>query len=105
MTGGKKQSAVTQLFCQDLGSKDYLTTLAFQEQLVLGKQQESSPDILLFVEHPHVYTLGRGGKDANVLAPDDVPVIRTSRGGDVTYHGPRQLVGYPLIPLRPDRSL
>ncbi|HEX9663415.1 MAG TPA: lipoyl(octanoyl) transferase LipB, partial [Candidatus Binatia bacterium] len=55
---------------------------------------------LLFVEHPHVYTLGRGGKAANVLAPKDVPVYRTSRGGDVTYHGPGQLVVYPIIDLR-----
>jgi lipoyl(octanoyl) transferase len=55
---------------------------------------------LLFVEHPHVYTLGRGGKASNVLAPEDVPVFRTSRGGDVTYHGPGQLVVYPIIDLR-----
>ena len=100
MTGGKKQSAVAQLIYQDLGSKDYLAALSLQEQLILSKQQELSPDILLFVEHPHVYTLGRGGKEANVLAPEDVPVIRTSRGGDVTYHGPGQLVVYPIIDLR-----
>lgn len=100
MTGGKKQSAVAQLIYQDLGSKDYLTALSLQEQLILSKQQELSPDILLFVEHPHVYTLGRGGKEANVLAPEDVPVIRTNRGGDVTYHGPGQLVVYPIIDLR-----
>ena len=56
--------------------------------------------MLLFVEHPHVYTLGRGGKVSNVLAPQEVPVIRSSRGGDVTYHGPGQLVVYPLIDLR-----
>ena len=88
------------LLYQDLGSTDYLTALALQEQFVVGKQQNSSPDILLFVEHPHIYTLGRGGNEANVLAPEGVPVIRTSRGGDVTYHGPGQLVVYPIIDLR-----
>jgi lipoate-protein ligase B len=98
--GGKKQSTVSELLYQDLGSTDYLTALALQEQFVVAKQQNSSPDILLFVEHPHVYTLGRGGNEANVLAPDDVPVIWTSRGGDVTYHGPGQLVVYPIVDLR-----
>ena len=99
-TGGKKQSTVSELLYRDLGSTDYLTALALQEEFVVGKQQSSSPDILLLVEHPHVYTLGRGGNEANVLAPEDVPVIRTSRGGDVTYHGPGQLVVYPIIDLR-----
>jgi lipoate-protein ligase B len=96
----KNESAMAQLFYQDLGQMDYLTALALQEKLVELKQREPSPDVLLFVEHPHVYTLGRGGKEANVLAPQDVPVHRTSRGGDVTYHGPGQLVAYPIIDLR-----
>ena len=85
---------------QDLGRVDYLAALALQEQLVERKQRERSPDILLFVEHPHVYTLGRGGDGSNVLAPQEVPVYRTSRGGDVTYHGPGQMVVYPIIDLR-----
>ena len=79
---------------------DYLATVELQEKLLAVKQQAPAPDILLFVEHPHVYTLGRAGKEANVLAPEQVPVYRTSRGGDVTYHGPGQLVVYPLIDLR-----
>ncbi len=79
---------------------DYLAVLKLQERLVESKQRESSADILLFVEHPHVYTLGRGGKESNVLSAKDVPVYRTSRGGDVTYHGPGQLVVYPIIDLR-----
>lgn len=91
---------MSELLYQDLGSTDYLSALALQEQFLVGKQQNSSADILLFVEHPHVYTLGRGGNQANVLAPEDVPVVRTSRGGDVTYHGPGQLVVYPIIDLR-----
>jgi lipoate-protein ligase B len=88
------------LLCKDLGQMDYLAALEFQEKLVELKQREPSPDVLLFVEHPHVYTLGRGGKAANVLAAQELPVYRTSRGGDVTYHGPGQLVVYPLIDLR-----
>ena len=85
---------------KNLGSLDYLDALALQEQLVERKQLEPSADILLFVEHPHVYTLGRGGDKANILAPREIPVYRTSRGGDVTYHGPGQLVVYPIIDLR-----
>ena len=91
---------MAELFYKDLNSMDYLAALALQEKLVEGKQREPSPDILLFVEHPHVYTLGRGGDEANVLSPQEVPVYRTSRGGDVTYHGPGQLVVYPIIDLR-----
>ncbi len=79
---------------------EYQAAVALQEKLVVLRQQELAGDTLLFVEHPHVYTLGRGGKAANVLAPKDVPVYRTSRGGDVTYHGPGQLVVYPIIDLR-----
>jgi lipoate-protein ligase B len=88
------------LLHKDLGRMDYLAALALQERLVESKQCEVSADVLLFVEHPHVYTIGRGGKESNVLAPEEVPVIRTSRGGDVTYHGPGQLVVYPIIDLR-----
>jgi lipoyl(octanoyl) transferase len=88
------------LMNHDLGLLDYQAALALQEQRVAAKQREPSDDILLFVEHPHVYTLGRGGKDANVLSPAEVPVYRTGRGGDVTYHGPGQLVVYPIIDLR-----
>jgi len=88
------------LLYKNLGSMDYLAALALQEKLVELKQRESSADILLFVEHPHVYTLGRGGNEMYVLSAHDVPVHRTSRGGDVTYHGPGQLVAYPIIDLR-----
>ena len=88
------------LLVKTLGTLDYLDAIQLQERLVATKQQESLPDVLLFVEHPHVYTLGRGGNDANILAPRDVPVHRTNRGGDVTYHGPGQLVVYPIVDLR-----
>jgi lipoate-protein ligase B len=88
------------LLYRDLDRLDYRSAIQLQEQLVARRQREAAPDILLFVEHPHVYTLGRGGDEANVLTPGEVPVHRTSRGGDVTYHGPGQLVVYPIIDLR-----
>jgi lipoate-protein ligase B len=91
---------MAKLLFKDLGHMDYQVAVALQEKLVGLRQQQLIGDVLLFVEHPHVYTLGRGGKAANVLAPKDVPVYRTSRGGDVTYHGPGQLVVYPIIDLR-----
>src|ERR671922_896759 len=91
---------MAELLYKNLGRMDYLAALTLQEKLVDLKQHDASLDILLFVEHPHVYTLGRGGQASNVLAAQDVPVYRTSRGGDVTYHGPGQVVVYPLINLR-----
>ena len=91
---------MSELLYKDLGQVDYLEALGVQEQLVEFKQCEPLPDVLLLVEHPHVYTLGRGGNAANVIAPQEVPVLRASRGGDVTYHGPGQLVVYPIVDLR-----
>ena len=91
---------MSSLHFNDLGVIDYPTASALQKRLVESRQRGTTTDILLFVEHPHVYTLGRSGKEANVLAPQDVPVYRASRGGDVTYHGPGQLVAYPIIDLR-----
>jgi lipoate-protein ligase B len=88
------------LYYKDLGRMDYLAALEIQEKLVALKQRDSLADHLLFVEHDPVYTLGRGGDESNVLAPQDVPVHRTNRGGDVTYHGPGQLVVYPIVDLR-----
>ncbi len=88
------------LHYQNLGRMDYLAALKLQERLVARKQCEALPDILLFVEHPDVYTLGRGGKESNILGAKEVPVHRTGRGGDVTYHGAGQLVVYPILDLR-----
>jgi lipoyl(octanoyl) transferase len=88
------------LIYKDLGTLDYPTALALQEGLVETKHRENLPDLLLFVEHPHVITLGRGGKEANVVDAAEVPVVRSSRGGDVTYHGPGQMVVYPIIDLK-----
>lgn len=91
---------MAELLYNDLHRMEYLAALQLQENLVEFKQRELSSDLLLFVEHPHVYTIGRGGKESNVLAAQQVPVYRTSRGGDVTYHGPGQLVVYPIVDLR-----
>lgn len=88
------------LYYQDLGRMQYSAALTLQEQLVGQKKRKTSPDYLLFVEHPHVYTIGRGGEVKNIVAAQEVPVHRTSRGGDVTYHGPGQVVVYPIIDLR-----
>jgi len=88
------------LVFKDLGEIEYGAALSLQESLIESKRQEYFPDILLFVEHPHVITLGRGGKASNVVNAGDVPVFRSSRGGDVTYHGPGQMVVYPIIDLK-----
>src|SRR3989304_5301276 len=88
------------LFFKDIGEVDYFEALALQERLLEAKKNDRLPDILLFVEHPHVFTIGRSGKDSSLLYPGEVPVYRASRGGDATYHGPGQLVVYPLLDLR-----
>ena len=91
---------MAQLFYENLGRLDFLAALSRQEQLIELKQRQGVADFLLFVEHPHVYTIGRGGDLNNVLAAQDVPLHRANRGGDVTYHGPGQIVGYPILDLR-----
>lgn len=84
----------------DLGTADYREVWQRQLALVEGRQTGANGDTLLIVEHPHVFTLGRRRESQqNVLAPGDVPVIEIERGGDVTYHGPGQLVAYPVILL------
>ncbi len=88
------------LIFKDLGVINYGAALSLQESLVEAKHKENFPDLLLFVEHPHVITLGRGGKESNVVNAGDVPVVRSSRGGDVTYHGPGQMIVYPIIDLK-----
>lgn len=88
------------LLFKELGEMEYLAALSLQERLVELKQKEKRPDMVLLVEHPHVFTIGRGGKESNLLCPGEVPVYRTGRGGDATYHGPGQMVAYPLLDLR-----
>jgi lipoyl(octanoyl) transferase len=71
----------------------------------MGIQAEKAKNYLLFVEHPHVFTLGKSGKENNLLIPDDLlnsinaSFYKIDRGGDITYHGPGQLVGYPIFDL------
>jgi len=86
----------------DLGVRDYGEVWAMQRELVAARQRDEVPDTLVFVEHPHVITLGRGSHRENLLAVGDVPTFEIERGGDVTYHGPGQLVGYPIFLLRPE---
>jgi len=87
----------------DWGVVEYAAARELQLEIVGARQRGETPDTLALLEHPHVITLGRTrGAPANVLAPGDVPVIETERGGDVTYHGPGQLVGYPIVLLGED---
>jgi len=103
---------------QDLGSMEYEAAFAFQEKLMQeiialklenrsktpGLQIET-PNYLLFVEHPHVYTIGKSGDEQNMLANAEklkeinATYVKTNRGGDITYHGFGQLIGYPVLDL------
>jgi lipoyl(octanoyl) transferase len=100
----------------DLGSKDYKEVWDYQEQLftqildikISNRREEASeetPNYLLFVEHPHVYTLGKSGDLNNLLLDEQqleakgATFYKINRGGDITYHGPGQIVGYPILDL------
>ena len=89
-----------------LGRIDYDEALALQNELVELRRQERIPNTLLLLEHPPVLTLGRNADRSNVIASDELLATRgvtlhhINRGGDVTYHGPGQLVGYPIFDLR-----
>ena len=100
---------------QDLGVSEYKKTWDYQEELMnrvieQKKAKKENPDkesdnYLLFVEHPHVYTLGKSGDENNLLLnyiqlqAADATFFHTNRGGDITYHGPGQIVGYPILDL------
>lgn len=91
---------------RELGRVAYSEAFELQRQLVEQRKQGLIPDQLLLVEHPHVITMGRNGHMDNVLAEGEVlrragiEFHHTDRGGDVTYHGPGQVVGYPILDLR-----
>jgi lipoyl(octanoyl) transferase len=91
-----------------LGHVSYAEALAIQQQVVAARKQNLIGDTLLLLEHPPVLTLGRNAHRSNVLASDELLAQRgvglheINRGGDVTYHGPGQLIGYPIIDLRGD---
>jgi lipoate-protein ligase B len=86
----------------DLGTREYADVWALQLEMVKQRQRGEIPDTLLFVEHPHVITAGRSAKRDNLIDLGDTPLFEIERGGDVTYHGPGQLVGYPIFLLRDD---
>src|SRR6266511_5965385 len=98
-----------ELHVRRLGLVEYEDGLSAQRLLVDARAAGLVPDTLLLLEHPRVVTLGRGAKPDNVLWTKEqlraagFEVFETDRGGDVTYHGPGQLVGYPILDLRPDR--
>jgi lipoyl(octanoyl) transferase len=95
-----------ELFVRDLGRLGYDEALRVQKDAVEKRKQGLIPDQLLMVEHPHVITLGRNGHLENLLANEEVlrragiAFHHTDRGGDITYHGPGQIVGYPIFDLR-----
>jgi lipoyl(octanoyl) transferase len=94
---------------RELGVVSYTSGLELQQSLVAERREGSIPDTLLLLQHPHVITLGTGTHEENILISEEerersgVELYRAGRGGDVTYHGPGQLVGYPILDLKPDR--
>ncbi len=90
----------------DLGRMRYAAALRIQQELVEQRKRGDGIDTLLYVEHPHVVTVGRNGKQQHVLASEEIlarsgiDFYETDRGGDVTYHGPGQVVGYPILDLK-----
>jgi lipoate-protein ligase B len=89
----------------DLGLMAYAEAWELQKRVVAARKAGAIEDVLLFCEHPHVITVGRSGNRANLLASESVlrqkgvEFFETSRGGDITYHGPGQIVGYPILNL------
>ena len=86
------------MIIRDLGLIGFHEAYALQERLAAGVAAGKEEETLLLLEHPPVYTIGSGGSDGNILDPF-ISAVRINRGGDVTYHGPGQLVGYPIIDL------
>jgi len=90
----------------DLGLMRYSEAFSIQQRLVELRKRGQGVDTLLFVEHPHVVTIGRNAQPQHVLASEEIlsrtgiDLFETDRGGDVTYHGPGQIVGYPILDLR-----
>jgi len=95
------------MFCyvEQLGVIEYAAALELQRDKVAQRKAGAIPDTLLLLEHPHVYTLGRNAKREHLLISSErvaamgAQVFETDRGGDITYHGPGQLVGYPILDL------
>lgn len=98
------------LLTRRLGTVPYARGLELQAGLVTSRRGGEIPDTLLLLEHPHVITLGTSSAPEHILADEaerarrGIELFETGRGGDVTYHGPGQLVGYPILDLKPDRK-
>lgn len=90
---------MTELVVRQLGLTEYLPTLEAMRRFT-AERDESSPDEIWLLQHPRVFTQGQAGKPEHLLAPGDIPVIQVERGGQVTYHGPGQLVAYLMLDLR-----
>jgi lipoyl(octanoyl) transferase len=90
---------VPQPLIKRLGVVEYVPTWHAMQRFT-DERTPDTPDEIWFLEHPPVFTLGMNASPAHVLAPGDIPVVQIDRGGQVTYHGPGQLVVYPLIDLR-----
>jgi len=94
-----------ELLVIDLGLVEYGAAWELQRRVAAARKAAATPDVLLLCEHPHVIMLGRSGKISNLRVPDEmlrqmgVSFFETNRGGDITYHGPGQLVGYPILNL------
>ena len=99
-------NATSLLTVQNLGVMGWGEAFALQSELVAARKAGEISDRLLFVEHPHVVTMGRNGDGRYLLASPEllersgIAYFETDRGGDVTYHGPGQIVGYPILDLR-----
>ena len=87
------------LVVRHLGLADYLPTLEAMRHLT-AERDEQTPDEIWLLQHPRVFTQGQAGKPEHLLAPGDIPVVQVERGGQVTYHGPGQLVAYLMLDLR-----
>lgn len=88
-----------ELIVRRLGLAEYLPTFEAMRRLT-AERNEQTPDEIWLLQHPQVFTQGQAGKAEHLLAPGDIPVIQVDRGGQVTYHGPGQLVAYLMLDLR-----
>jgi lipoyl(octanoyl) transferase len=108
-TAGGVAGGARPLVVRRLGSMPYADALELQARLVRERRAGEIEDQLLLLEHPHVITLGTSSRAEHVLldeaarASKGIALFETGRGGDVTYHGPGQLIGYPILDLKPDR--
>ncbi|MFH0764201.1 MAG: lipoyl(octanoyl) transferase LipB [Candidatus Omnitrophota bacterium] len=84
----------------DLGLIDYAEAYGIQKELVNKRRRRELGDSLILAEHPPIFTIGRSGSIENLIKNNGVPVLRVDRGGDITFHGPGQLVLYPIVNLK-----